>query len=155
MSDDTISLEIEGLLETQRKLDQVVRDLRGDEFLQGMRDATMLVTRDARILAPVDMGPLRASITPEVVTQGREVQGIVGSNKRYAAAQELGTRPFWPPLAALEVWARRHGTTAYLVARGIAAHGIRPKRFLQQAFEQNLTAIQRLVEGAVSRIVSK
>lgn len=152
-----LGVEIQGLLETQRKMEQVVRDLRGDAFLQGMRDATLLVTRDAKILAPVDMGPLRASITPEVKASpfAQQVQGIVGSNKSYAPPQELGTRPFWPPLAALETWARRHGTTAFVVARAIAARGIRPKRFLQQAFEQNQTAIKNLLGNVVTRIVQK
>jgi hypothetical protein len=40
-------------------------DLHGEPMLQGMRNATLLVTRDAKRFAPVDTGRLRASITPD------------------------------------------------------------------------------------------
>lgn len=86
------NIEIRGLIETQRKMEQTVRDLRGNEFLSGMQKATLLVERDAKINAPVDTGRLRASLTPEVQQTGTTARGVVGSNVIYAAAQELGTR---------------------------------------------------------------
>ena len=150
-----VSVEIQGLEEAQAKAEQVAQDLRGPPFVQGMRDATLIVTRDAKINAPVDTGRLRASITPEVRPHGPTVQGVVGSNVVYAPFQELGTRPFWPPLSALEVWARRHGTTAFLVARAIATRGIKAKRYLQRALEDNADRIFRLIGKTVGAIVSK
>ena len=59
-----IDVEIKGLEETQRAMEQIVRDLRGEPFLSGMRRATLLVQRSAKQKAPVDTGRLRASITP-------------------------------------------------------------------------------------------
>jgi len=86
-----IKAEIRGLRELAAKSDQIVRDLHGPPMLQAMRDATLIVTRQARINAPVDTGRLRASITPEVLTRGRDLVGIVGSNVEYAPYQEFGT----------------------------------------------------------------
>ena len=79
---------IRGVKETQQKLNQVMKDLRGQPLQKAMRDATLVVTRQAKIYSPVDTGRLRASITPEVVRRDTVVQGIVGSNVFYAPFQE-------------------------------------------------------------------
>lgn len=151
--------KVTGGKETVSNLNKVNRDLSGSPYQQAMRDATLLVTRDAKRYAPVDRGQLRASITPEVRTQGKTIMGVVGSNKVYAAAQELGTRPFWPPLAPLLAWARRKvgpagaWGLAVAVQRTIAARGIKAKRYLQRAIETNADKIVRKLSDAVGRIV--
>ena len=81
--------------------------------------------------------------------------GIVGSNVVYAPFMELGTRPHWPPRSALEVWARRHGTTAFLVCRAIARRGTKARRFLQRAVEENERRIHQLFERAGRIILEK
>jgi HK97 gp10 family phage protein len=119
------NVEIRGLLETQRKMEQTVRDLRGNEFLQGMRQATLLVERAAKINAPVSTGRLRASITPEVRQSGTMTTGVVGSNVIYAAAQELGTK------------------------------FMKGKLYLQKAFDSNETKITALLGDVVGKIVER
>lgn len=146
-------LEVRGLKETQRYFDQVARDIHGAPMVDAMQDATLLVTRDARKNAPVDRGILRASILPEVRSTAREVIGVVGSNQQHAPYMELGTKPHFPPLAALQVWARRHGVSAYLVARSIARKGIKARMFLRNAFISNVPAITRRLERAVKEII--
>ncbi len=152
-----IETEIKGLLETQRKLEQVVADLRGQPMLTAMRDATLIVQRSARQLAPVDTGRLRASITPEVRgdPMSGNITGVVGSNVEQAAPMELGTKPHFPPLSALQVWARRHGVNAYAVARAIALRGLKPRRYLQGAFEQNRERVVQIIGDGVAKIVNK
>jgi HK97 gp10 family phage protein len=118
-----------------------------------MRTATMIIQRDAKIGAPVDTGRLRASITPSVADLGDVVQGVVGSNVTYAPYMELGTRPHWPPISALEVWARRHGTEPYLVARAIARRGTAARKFLQNAMTNNKERIFRILSGTIKRTV--
>ena len=87
------SVHIEGLKEVQRKFDGISRELRGPAMEGAMRKATMIVTASAKKNAPVDTGRLRASITPDVRnTWGSTVEGIVGSNVKYAPFQELGTK---------------------------------------------------------------
>ena len=150
-----LSAQIRGLVEAQAKLDQTGRDLRGEEMQQNYRTAAMLVSTDAKILAPVDRGGLRASITPTVRVDGNVIMGVVGSNLDYAPYMETGTRPHWPPLSALAVWARRHGTTAFVVARAISRRGVRGRHYLQGAFEKNKSEIMRILERGVKGIVDK
>src|SRR4030067_270425 len=115
-----IETEVRGLAALQRKKEQVVRDLHGGPLLDAMRDCTLWVANDAKRLAPVDVGRLRGRLTPEVRPHGNDVWGIVGSNVTYAPYVETGTRPHWPPLSAVETWARRHGLTALVGARATA-----------------------------------
>jgi len=148
-----LRLEIKGLIEAQRKADQVLRDLRGAPFVQAMRDATMVVLRDARRYAPVDTGRLRASIVPDVRRIGDDVVGIVGTNVDYAPYMELGTRPHFPPVSALMVWARRHHINAFLVARAISRRGLKARPFLSRSLMENSERVFALIGKAVGRIV--
>ena len=86
----SIQIEIEGIQAVTDKLDQVARDLHGSPMLEGMREATLIVTRQAKLpgYVPVDTGRLRASIRPEIRQAGKIVRGVVYSNVRYAAFQE-------------------------------------------------------------------
>jgi len=152
-----VSIEIHGLEEVQRKMEQVIADLAGPPMVQAMRNATLLVERDAKRYAPVDTGRLRASITPEVRTQGRTVMGVVGSNVKYAPFMELGAKPHWSPFgpgSALELWARRHGMQAFVMARAIARRGIEARRFLERAVRDNGDRIRDIINRAVGGIVA-
>lgn len=160
---DNVKVEVKGLKETQQKMMQVVRDLTGSPMQVGMAKATMVVQRSAMKDAPKDRGTLRASIHPEVATRANIVQGIVGSNVKYAPAQELGTRAFTPPWTAIFQWAKRktkgdirgaYALATYVSGR-IATRGIKAKRFLQGAVEKNANRIVRILYGAVGRIVDK
>src|SRR5512139_1018538 len=150
-----ISAEVKGLREAQRNMEQAVRDIRGTPMINAMRDATLYVTRDAKINAPVDTGRLRASITPDVTTMGNEITGVVGSNVTYAPYVELGTRPHWVPKGALAVWARRHHLPESAVRWAIAQRGTAPRRYLQDAFETNKSKIEARFNRAVEEIVKK
>lgn len=118
-----------------------------------MRQATALVTASAKRYAPVDTGLLRGSITPSVSVGATEIKGVVGSNVKYAPFMELGTRPHWPPISALETWARRHGMVAFLVARAIARRGLKARKFLQRAFDENRGRIVQIFKDEVNRII--
>lgn len=158
-----IDVEVDGFEQVEEKMGQVSVDLTGDPMKSAMGTATLIVLRDAQKNAPVDRDQLRASITPEVRTTSNAVQGIVGSNKKYAPPQELGTRPFTPPWTPIYQWALRKmkgdkkaaGALAVGARRSIAARGIRAKRFLQRAVENNSEKIFRLLGNAVSTIVRK
>ena len=121
-----LDLEIRGLIELQEKADQVIEDLHGKPMLDGMRKATLLVSKDAKILAPVDTGLLRSSITPEVRQDGWTVLGVVGSNVFYAPYQETGTR-----------------------------RGLRGKHYMQGGFDKNRKEIIDLLGDVVGEIVDK
>lgn len=120
-----IDVEVIGLKEAQAKMMQVARDLYGVPMLNGFRQATLWVTRDAKIFSPVDTGRLRASITPEVIADEKMIYGVVGSNVEYAPFQELGTKH------------------------------MQGRRFLQSAFEKNTENILKEIGNAVAEIVQK
>lgn len=149
-----ISAEVRGAAETQRELERVATGLHGQAVMSRMRQATLLVSRDAKLLAPVDTGRLRASITPAIRLDGNDVIGVVGTNVEYAAAVEVGSKPHWPPRGALETWAKRHGMGVFLVQRAIARRGSKPRKYLQGAFEKNKAKIRALIGNAVSNVVN-
>ena len=122
-----IRAEIKGLKSTQRKMEQVARDLRGNAFVGAMKKATLLVQRSAKINAPVDTGRLRASITPEVRTMGKTVFGVVGSNVMYAPYMEKPGN------------VRRSGRRPYL----------------KPALTENKDKVFKILDGAVGQIVRK
>lgn len=158
-----LDVTVRGAIETREKLEQVARDLHGDAMIDGMRDAALIVEADAKRNAPVDTGRLRSSITSQVtVVSKRDVQGVVGSNVRYAPYMELGTgtfvgrRRYFPPPSQLQRWAGRHGVSAYAVALAIYRRGgLEPRRYLQRAFERNQHRIVRILNTAVSSIVKR
>ena len=164
MGDEPIEMDVKGMKEVQAKMTQVARDMTGHPMKGGMSKATLLVQRDARKNAPVDRGPLRASITPEVVVQSNVVQGVVGSNVKYAPYQELGTRRGhkvpWIPFFR---WAMRKvggakkaaGALASVARASIRIRGIKAKRYLQRALEDNADKIYRILGKTVGHIVEK
>ena len=158
-----INVELKNMKTLQRKLDQITADLHGDPMRGAMAEATMLVTRSARQNAPVDMGTLRASILPEVVMRTEVVTGIVGSALHYAPHMEFGTKPHWVPKRVLYEWALRKTkgkkkaaiALAHKAWISIGVKGLKARRYLQSAVEDNADRIFRILGDVVGRIVSK
>lgn len=158
-----VKAEIRGLKEVQAKMKQTAKDLHGGEMYDAMNEAAKTVWQDARLLAPVDSGRLRSSITPEVRTDGKTLEGVVGSARYYAPYMETGTgtpaghSPHYPPPEALELWAQRHGyKNGMVVARAIWRRGgLKPRKFLQRGYDQNKERIKKMLEEAAVRAVQK
>jgi len=150
-----VELSVDDLQKAQRKMEQMAKDVHGTPIVNAMRDSILIIQRAAKQNAPVDTGRLRASIVPEIVVRPQAIMGIVGSNVKYAPFVELGTRPHWPPISALELWARRHGTTAFLVARAISRRGTKAVRYLSRAVEDNQRRIEQIFDHAARRILEK
>ena len=148
-------LTITGVDETIDYLRGVSEEITGPSLIEGMRQATAMVTRAAQINAPVDTNRLRSSIKPSIRRTKTTVLGVVGSNVKYAPFMEMGTKRFWPPVSALQPWARRHGMSAFLVARSIARHGLAARKFLQRAFEDNVHGIYKQIQRSVDRAIKK
>lgn len=54
---------------------------------------------------------------------------------KYATYVEHGTRPHFPPIAALQGWADRHGIPVWAVARKIAREGTEPRWMFRNTVE--------------------
>lgn len=140
MPETVIHVKIEGL-------EELVRSLKDPQLIRGplavfLKQSAMHLAGQAKELAPVDTGRYRASIKTEV----EETRGIVSSFVHYAPYIEYGTRPHWPPVAAMQPWARRHGFPAgrqgaFLVARAIARRGTRARHVFQRALDGSHDAI--------------
>lgn len=145
------TVRIEGLERLQQKMTPAMIAGPVRDFLE--RSGREVESR-AKQKAPVDTGRLRGGITTSV----RQTEAVVGVNVTYAPHVEFGTRPHWPPLSAMQPWARRHGfpagrTGAFLVARRIARHGTPAQPFLLPALneskgdiEANLRTMAREIE---------
>jgi HK97 gp10 family phage protein len=90
----------------------------------------------AKRIVARDTSNLARSITHRVESGIGRVRGIWGTAVFYGPYVEKGTRPHFPPVAALVGWARRHGANPYAVARGIALNGTRAQPFMKPSFEQ-------------------
>lgn len=145
-----LDAQIQGLEETQRRMEEAAAALQGPPFAMGMARATLRVERSAKLKAPVDTGRLRASITPEVKRVGDTWEGVIGSKVKYAPFQELGTRPHFVSARNIGRWAERHG----LGNRGLFVSG-RAHPFLQPAFDENRDAIIADIGKVVGEITQK
>ena len=128
-------------------------------LMEGMNRSLILAVNQSKILAPVDTGRLRSSLTHEAHWEGTSLIGAWGTNVEYAPEMEYGTGSqgdsdvphggrHWPPGQALDLWAARHGFQSGLqVARIIGKRGgLRPRHFLKSVanapFMQSLWAQQ-------------
>ena len=102
----------------------------------------------AKELAPVDTGHMR----DEIVTRLGPVRAIVISPVVYSPYVEFGTRPHFPPPGALQPWARRHGISAFALARAIARRGTKAHPFMRPALEKNKPNIRLFLADAVKAI---
>lgn len=170
MAASAIDIEVKGLQELQRKMEQMVADLHGAPVLNAVRDSTLMVQRDAKLnisepypAGAVDTGWLRASIWPQVFSGADFVRGVVGSNVTYAPYVEYGTAPHFPPPAALVGWVRRHKfgkagrelSVAYAIAKKIAERGTPARPYLIPAFQKNEANIRNKFDHAIEVIVNK
>jgi len=103
----------------------------GPAIQEGIEAMAREVEGASKKETPVDTGMLRGSIQTKV----RTLQAIVEPRKKYAIFVHEGTRPHWPPIGAIEGWARRHGIEPFLVARAIARHGTKARPFMREGLE--------------------
>jgi HK97 gp10 family phage protein len=141
-----IEVDVSNLYEVAEELNRLGLAVKVDIPIK-MREAVVIVERDAKERAPVDTGRLRASITSEVTGMMMDTVGIVGSNVEYAPFVEMGTKPHFPPWrpgTSLARWAELHGMSAFVVALVISWRGTKARKFLQGAFEAKRDEIIKL-----------
>ena len=147
-----VTLRLEGAPELVRALARAPEALAQEEG-RAMTASLLLVEADARRNVAHDTRQLMNSITHRVREEPRGLVGQVGPSARYGLYVERGSRPHFPPVAALRGWARRHGVSPYAVQRAIGRRGTRARPFLLPAFEKNVARIIRLFAAAGARVV--
>jgi len=119
-----------------------------------MLASLLLVEADARRNVVHDTRQLMNSITHKVTQRGNVLTGTVGPTVAYGLYVEQGTRPHWPPRAALQGWALRHAVPVFLVQRAIARRGTRARPFLAPALAKNREKILALFAAAAGQVTA-
>jgi hypothetical protein len=148
-----VTLRLEGAEELVAKLARSPRIVAAEQQ-RAMTASLLLIEADARRNVRHDTRRLMNSITHEIQGRGTRLVGKVGPSVRYGLYVERGSRPHWPPRAALEGWARRHGIPVFAVQRSIARRGTRARPFLVPAFLRNAERILRLFAQAGARVTA-
>ncbi len=136
------------------------------EAKRGMFLAVTLVRSNVVPLTPVGVSSrLRGSIEGQVKTLGSEIRGIVDTSLKeiYPTVMELGRRPGakMPPPSALERWVHLQlgvpneevMSVAFLVARAIARHGIKGRKFMKRGLAKSKVGINAIFKGVKEAIV--
>lgn len=106
-----------------------------------LTEASLVITAQAKVLAPHDTGDLRDSIKHQLDGSDTEVKSKIGSPLDYAIYQEFGTGEF------AENGAGRKGGWAYTKPDG-SRHftmGTTPKKFLRTSFIKNKGRVRDII----------
>lgn len=161
----TFNCELEGLAPLLKKLNNpgVLAAAK-----QRMLRSCQIVRDEAAVRAPADTGHLRSSLTFELGKEVKGITGAVGSPLAYAPYMEFGTGRLtdypgggkgshYPPAAALDLWASRHGfgdRGGFIVARAIARRGgLAPRKFLRGAFEAKKNAVEEEMKKTLNDVI--
>lgn len=149
-----VNVTVTGLKQTLNAFKQTV-DATDDIIRQTMQAALLLLEADMRKNAPRDTGQLANSVTHNIGGSGLTTIGEVGPTVAYWPFVERGTKPHWPPVAAVTPWARRHGIPPFLVARSIAKKGTKAQPFVRPAWEHNQQQIRDMFDAIGLQISMK
>lgn len=73
----------------------------------------------------------------------------------YGSAVEFGTRPHFPPVSALNMWAKKKGINPYVLARSISRKGTKANPFFQSAIDSQQDNVNKEFDNALSAIIKE
>lgn len=134
-----------------------------EEMAKAVAEADELLATQVEAYTEKASGALAASYMHIEQVSETGVIGMVTSNLNYAEPVELGTRPHFPPIAALIDWVvqkldvpeKDARNVAYLVARKISREGTRPQLMFTRALEQQQPAVGNIFEAALDRFAAR
>lgn len=87
-----------------------------------------------RTAPAMDTGNLSTTILAEF--SPTKIEAEIGPTAKYGPYIEFGTRPHFPPMEALEAWARHHGfESTWPICKAIAERGLRARPYLTPAYD--------------------
>jgi hypothetical protein len=146
---DSFKVEIQGLKELLELEDKIVASKRkkvANAIYRRALDIRTGYMDKLRDMKAINTGLARSSCIAEMTED--KLAAEIGPTAPYAKYIETGTQPHWPPLEALEDWARKHGIPAFIVARKIAERGI----FARPALAPAHDAIVPYLEDDLAKI---
>jgi len=162
MLDVKIRLNLKNLEKLSRRYPDIslsVREAKVTEALQ-------LLEREVKINTPYGAGPvhLRDSIHSKTRIEGRRVAGFMGTPLEHGEPVELGTKPHFPPVDALQHWVervlrieddKRARSVAFAIARKISRRGTRGKKMFGKAFDENRSRVIAILNEIPEAIVRR
>ena len=130
------TVKLEGAKELQRYLKKMsvehTRKVKQEVYASGLD-----VQKDAKSRLKIshtwDTGNLANTIIVDRIDNGLSVE--VGPTAPYGVYVEHGSKPHFPPLDALEDWAKRHGLdSAWPICLAISKRGLPAKPYLLPAY---------------------
>ena len=131
-----ITLTMEGFKALQKTMKNMagkqVEDVKKETYAAGL-DAQREAKNNLKDMGSWDLGNLANTILAEKGDSGLTCE--VGPTAGYGPAVEYGTKPHFPPMDALEGWAKRHGfDSAWPICKAISERGLPAKPFLLPAY---------------------
>lgn len=149
-------MSVEGLEKFQFEQADELTKTRATEAMQS---SVNTLVAEVKPLTPVFQARLRNSIASKVEQTTSQIIGRVGSSlvgEEYPAVMELGRRPgSFPPVSALERWAEiklGDARLAFVIARSIAARGIKGYFYLKRGLENSRAKIQGYFDEALRNL---
>ncbi len=159
-----LRIEIRGLEELKKKLSgggPFRRNLLSAPMRKGLERIGGAGELIGKREVPVDKGDLRRNITHEVDKKNPPEFVRIGNDLKYARPvhgdfneTRSRTRPHFPPIKALEGWARRHGIPVFALQRAIGRRGTPFNPYLTRTMDK-LKGIVRSTMGKVASDVEK
>lgn len=125
-----------------RRLREITEEAK-DNIRGAVQESALRVERDAKLLAPVDTGTLRNSISHQLVERNDLTSAIVGTNVFYGKFQEYGTGQR----------GRASGTITPADYEYGSSLGIPASPFLTPALLRNREVIRRLISRAIQNAI--
>ena len=125
-----------GYKELQRDLKKMSKEIaekvKKEAYASGL-DVKKQAVDNLKALEAWDTGHLATTILVERSSDGSIVE--IGPTAPYGHYVEYGTKPHFPPMDALEDWARRHGMdSAWPICKAISERGTPAQPFLLPAY---------------------
>ena len=131
-----VKVEVIGDREILRAMENLSKEksklVKGEVYATGL-DVQTEAREKLRESRTWDQGNLATSIIVDPKHGGMTAD--VGPEAPYAPYVEHGTRPHFPPMDALEGWAKRHGfASAWPICKAIADRGLKARPFMFPAW---------------------
>ncbi len=147
------SVELKGNKELQAAIRKMSKDIQ-DESKRETRASGLDLQKEAKDnlndMRAWDTGNLANSILVDMIDNNETAD--IFPEAPYGLYVEVGTRPHFPPLDALEDWAKRHGfDSAWPIAKKISKEGTDAQPFLIPAWEKIAKLYFKRLEKIIER----
>lgn len=139
---------------------QLVRE----EALRAVTEADLLLKREIKDAMPTATRVSRASVFSRETALPEGALGVVGSAQPHLVYVELGSKPHFPPIEALQDWVRvKFGytsakeirQTAFLIGRAIARRGTKPVGMFGNTYARLEPTLIGIFSRARDRIITR